>query len=93
MKLRDSILAGFSRQAYYVLAQHGFLQTNFPCYVLVSSRFLFVRLLPALQIPNFKTSAIAHKSDFAFQSKALPKIYRQNEAALAISHCMLSARM
>ena len=48
-----------------VLAQHP-LQSNLLRYMLVGSRFLFVRLFPALQIPNFKTPTIAYERDFIF---------------------------
>src|SRR5262245_4879347 len=61
--------------------------------MLVGSCLLFVCLFPALQIPNFKTPAIAYERDFIFQSNSLAKFVRQNEAALSIGGCMLSARM
>src|SRR5438034_7433415 len=69
------------------------LQPNLLCYMLVGSRFLFVCPFPALQIPNFKTPAIAYERDFIFQSNFLAKFVRQNEATLPIRGCMLSARM
>jgi hypothetical protein len=61
--------------------------------MLVGSRFFFVCPFPALQIPNFKTAAIADERDFIFQSDPLAKFLRQNEATLAIRGRMLSARM
>jgi hypothetical protein len=61
--------------------------------MLVGSRFLFVCPFPPLQIPNFKTPAIAYERDFIFQSKCLTKFVRQNEATLTVRACMLSARM
>ena len=61
--------------------------------MLVSGRFFFMRALPALQIPNFKTPAIAYESDFIFQSKLLAKIVRQYETTLTVRGCMLSPRM
>src|SRR5262245_37609695 len=69
------------------------LQPNLLRYVLVGSRFLFMRPSPALQIPNFKTPAIAYERDFIFQSDFLAKFVRQNEATLSVRGCMLSARM
>src|SRR3954449_1271735 len=69
------------------------LQSNLLRYMLVGSRFLFVRAFPPLQIPNFKTPTIAHERDFIFQSKCLTKFVRQNEATLTVRACMLSARM
>jgi hypothetical protein len=61
--------------------------------MLVGSRFLFVCPFPALQIPNFKTPAIAYECDFILQSNFLAKFVRQNEATLSVGGCMLSARM
>src|SRR5262249_40376818 len=69
------------------------LQADLLRYMLVGSGFLFMRPFPALQIPNFKTPAIADKRDFIFQSNFLANFVRQNEATLAIRGCMLSARM
>jgi len=61
--------------------------------MLVSGRFLFVRSFPALQIPNFKTSAVAYESDFVFQCDLLAKIIRQYQSALPVRSCMLSPGM
>src|SRR5256886_15351842 len=61
--------------------------------MLVGSRLLLVCPFPALQIPNFKTPAIAYERDFIFQSNFLAKFVRQNEATLPVRGCMLSARM
>src|SRR5262245_23124600 len=69
------------------------LQTNLLCYMLVSSRFLLVCLFPALQIPDFKTPAIAHERHFIFQSNLLAKFVRQDEATLPVCGCMLGAGM
>jgi len=69
------------------------LQSNLLCYMLVGGRFLFVCLFPPLQIPNFKTPAIAYESDFVFQSNFLAEFVRQNEATLPVRGCMLSAGM
>src|SRR5262245_12725663 len=69
------------------------LQAELLCYVLVGSRFFFVCPFPALQIPNFKTAAIADERHFIFQSDFLANFLRQNEATLPVRRCMLSARM
>src|SRR4029077_18233246 len=69
------------------------LQPNLLCYMLVGSRFLLVCPFPPLQIPNFKTPAIAYERDFIFQSDLLAKFVRQHEATLPVRACMLSARM
>jgi hypothetical protein len=61
--------------------------------VLVSGRFLFVRPFPPLQIPNLKAPAVAHQRDLTFQSERSTKFLRQNQAALSICGCVLSARM
>jgi hypothetical protein len=61
--------------------------------MLVSSRFLFVGPFPALQIPNFKTSAVAYESDLIFQTNLLAKLVRQHQTTLSVGGCMLSARM
>jgi|SRR6516162_7615605 len=61
--------------------------------MLVGGRFFFVCPFPALQIPNFKTAAIAYERDFISQSNFLAKFVWQNEATLPVSGCMLSARM
>jgi hypothetical protein len=59
--------------------------------VLVSRRFLFVRLFPFLQIPNLKTAAAANEHDLALQANFFAKILRQNEAALFVDGAMLRA--
>ena len=69
------------------------LQTDDVGDVLVSRRLFLVRFLPALQIPNFKTTATADERDFAFQSDRLAKLFRQNQPALLVGCTMLSARM
>jgi len=61
--------------------------------VLVSGRFLFVRPFPALQIPNFKTPAVAYESNFIFQSNLLAKIVRQYQTTLPVGSCMFSPGM
>jgi hypothetical protein len=61
--------------------------------VLVSGRFLLVRSFPALQIPNLKAAPISNESDFPFQSELSAKVFRQNQAALTVRACVLSARM
>ena len=61
--------------------------------MLVSGRFLFVRSFPALQIPNFKASAVAYESDFVFQCDLLAKIIRQYQPTLPVRGCVLSPRM
>ena len=57
--------------------------------MLVSGRFLFVRLFAFLQIPNFKTPAAAHQRDLAFQSDFFARIFRQNEPALFVGAAVL----
>ncbi len=69
------------------------LQSNLLRYMLVGSRFLFVCPFPPLQIPNFKTPAIAYERDFIFQSNRLAKFVRQNKATLTVCAGVLSARM
>lgn len=69
------------------------LQPDFLCHVLVRRRFLFVRLFPALQIPNFKTPAIADKSDLIFQSDPLAQVIWQYQTTLPVRACVLSARV
>jgi len=69
------------------------LQADLFRYMLVGSQFFFVCPFPALQIPNFKTTAIAYERDFVLQSNFLTKLIRQNEATLPVCGCMLSARM
>src|SRR5215510_7735929 len=64
------------------------LQSNLLCYMLVSSRFLFVCPFPPLQIPNLETPAIADKRDFVFQSNFLTKVVWQNQATLAVRGCV-----
>ena len=59
--------------------------------MLVSWRFLFVRLFPFLQIPNLKSPAAADEHDFAFQSNFLAKVFRQNQSALFIGGAMFGA--
>jgi hypothetical protein len=61
--------------------------------MLVSGSFLFVRALPALQIPNFKAAATADERDLAFQPNVFAKLLRQNETALSIRRAVLRARM
>ena len=71
----------------------GRLQTDHIRDMLVSGRFLFMRALPPLQIPNFKTPAATHERHFAFQSNFLAKLLRQNETTLSIRRAVLRARM
>jgi len=59
----------------------------------VSGRFLLVRLLPALQVPNFKAAATTHQCHFAFQPDFLAKFFRQHEPALFVSGAVLRPRM
>ena len=61
--------------------------------MLVGSRFLFVCPFPALQIPNFKTPAIADERHFVFQSNFLAKLIRQNETTLPVCGRVLGTRM
>jgi hypothetical protein len=42
------------------------LQADLLGYMLVGSQFFFMGLLPALQIPNLKTPAIANERDLIF---------------------------
>src|SRR5207237_4877342 len=69
------------------------LQTDHIRDMLVSGRFLFMRALPALQIPNFKTPAATHERYFAFQSNFLAKLLGQNETTLSIRCAVLRARL
>jgi hypothetical protein len=61
--------------------------------MLVSGRFLLVRSLPALQIPNLKAAAPTHESNFTFQSKLSAKVFWQYQPPLPVRACVLSARM
>src|SRR3954452_24848394 len=69
------------------------LQPKLLRYMLVGGGFLFVCAFPALQIPNFKTTAIAYERDFIFYPDFLAKFIRQNESTLPVRACMLRARM
>ena len=69
------------------------LQSNLLRYMLVGSRFLFVCPFPPLQVPNFKTPAVAYERDFILQSDRLAKFVRQNQATLTVCAGVLSARM
>src|SRR5438445_13785054 len=61
--------------------------------MLVSGRFLLMRTLPALQIPNFKTTAPADKRNLPFQPNFLARLFGQNETPLPVRRPMLGARM
>ena len=52
--------------------------------MLIRGSFLFVRALPPLQIPNFKTSAPAHERNLALELNFFANIIRKNQPALAI---------
>src|SRR3954452_21613747 len=69
------------------------LQSNLLRYMLIGSRFLFVCPFPPLQIPNFKTPAIAYERNFIFKADVPAKFVRQNESTLPVRGCMLGARM
>src|SRR5215469_5730903 len=85
--------AGGWLQSGFITCCPNILQSNFLCHLLVGRRFVLVCPFPALQIPNFKTPAVADESDFIFQSDFLAKIVRQNETTLAVCSCMLSPGM
>src|SRR6266568_6225593 len=61
--------------------------------MLVSGRFLLVRSLPALQIPNLKAPPVADESNFTFQSELSTEVFRQNQAPLSVRTRVLRARM
>ena len=61
--------------------------------MLVGACFLFVRFLPALQIPNFKTAPPAHERHLAFESDFFAKLLGENEPPLSIRAAVLRARM
>src|SRR4029077_3029083 len=83
-----SIQSGFMTSWRTIL-----LQSNLLRYMLVGSRFLFVCPFPPLQVPNFKTPAVAYECDFILQSDRLAKFVRQNKATLTVCAGVLSARM
>src|SRR5215469_12708938 len=85
--------AGGWLQSGFITCWPNILQPNFLCHVLVRRRFVVVCTFPALQIPNFKTPAVAYKSDFIFQSVFLAEILGQDETSLAVRSCMLSRGM
>src|SRR5947208_6737473 len=83
--------AGGSIQSGFMMSWRTIrLQSNLLRYVLVGSHFLFVCLFPALQIPNFKTPAIAYERNFIFKNEFVAKFIRQNDATLTFGACMLS---
>ena len=49
--------------------------------------------LPALQIPNFKTSTSPDECHLALQAKLFAKIFRQHETALFVRCSVLGARV
>ena len=49
--------------------------------------------LPALQIPNFKTSASPDQCHLALQAKLFAEIFRQHETALFVRCSVLGARV
>src|SRR5204863_3949002 len=69
------------------------LQTNDVGDVLISRRLLFMSFLTTLQIPDFKTAAVAEQDDFPFQSDFFAKIFRQNEATLFVGRAVLGPGM
>src|SRR5215472_7239484 len=85
--------AGGWLQRGFMTCWPNILQPNFLCHVLVRRRFVLVCPFPALQIPNFKTAAVAYESDFIFQSDFLAKILGQDETTLAVRSRMLSPGM
>src|ERR1043166_8893525 len=69
------------------------LQPDHIGHVLVGRCFLLMRLFPARQIPNLKTTAPADERDFASEPDFFAKLIGQNEPALAIDGRVLCARM
>src|SRR5215472_9205716 len=83
--------AGGWLQRGFMTCWPNILQPNFLCHMLVGGRFVLVCPFPALQIPNFKTPAVAYESDFIFQSDFLAKVDGQDEATLPVCGGMLGA--
>src|ERR1043166_951476 len=84
---------GRSNSSALIIFERSSLQPDHTGHVLVGGRFFFVRALPFLQIPNFKTAAVSHERDFAFEAKLAAHVFRQHEAALAVRCPVLSARV
>ncbi len=61
--------------------------------MLVGGSLFLVSPLPALQIPNFKTSATTDERHLALQAELFAELFRQNEAALFVRYAVLSVGM